>query len=372
MFENLTLQSSSCLARLETLEEEVLAGPGNMPSSNDSRLSLVSIDTTSSTTSSARSTRDSIMELYERSSYYLKILEPRQGSFKDASEFPESSTDINSAVNGLEQLISQETNDSGVSNEDNIPADSMAPVDISYYVKHDIHSDETFAKEWGGAENLRQLLHTDSDPNMRRKYLCVLLKDQGDEDIANLASSSDNILPFLHLLRNTWTKSYDAGTDWQELSAEDDPNTPRIKLYAQPTRNLAAMRTEDYEFWKDALDEHNTEQASHLIVVHRSVKFAAICVRSSPAFSAEIWPRKPYEYVSCKEGQVWLHATLVLQGNTHESQVFNVYDTEIVVGGEFWQAKHVEIKEKPLADKSGLIRPCCFQRIPFLSLQRIP
>ena len=304
MFEDLTSKSDKCLARLETLEDEVLAGPSSMPSSSSSRLSLVSINTTSSTTSSARSTRDSILELYERNSYYQQILEPREGAFQDAPEFQKSSNDNTAAVSGLEQLLNQETKNSGVSDEDIILTDTMTPVDMSYYVKHDLHSDETHAKAWGGAENLRRLLRTDPDPTMRRAYLRVLLRDQGDEDVADLASTSDNILPFLHFLRDTGIDSHDAGTDWLDPSAGDDSETPRMRLYAQTTRNLAAMRTEDYEFWKDALDEHNTEQASHLIVVHKSVKFAAICIKSSPAFSAEIWPRQPYEYLACEEGQV--------------------------------------------------------------------
>lgn len=62
---------------------------------------------------------------------------------------------------------------------------------------------------------------------------------------------------------------------------------------------------------------------------------------------------------------------LICRTSAYGSQIFNIYDTKEIAGHEFWHAKHVEVTEKPKANKSGWIRPRCFEKLPFLNLERM-
>ena len=294
MFDELTTRSNKCLAHLEVLEEAVLTEKSEQEPTSNNRISLVSIDTTSSTTSSARSTRDSIWELYERNSYHQRILAPRESPFQEVPEVRTGSTTVASAASNLEQLLSHELSKSG---KVSISAKTLAPVDMSYYYQSEIPPDEI-------VENARHLLQTEHDLNSQRFNVSLLLRSQGDGDLAQLVYSSENILPYIQFLRDTRGELHDTDPESQEACAQEDQKSPKVQLFTQTTKRQAAMRVKDYEFWKDALDEDNTDHASHLIVVHKSVKFAAICIKKSPAFSVDMGPEQYFEYLSCEEGQV--------------------------------------------------------------------
>lgn len=292
MIEKLTIQSNKCLHHLEVFEEDVLTRKNEKEPTNSSRVSLVSINTTSSTTSSARSTRDSILELYERDSYYQQILAPRESSFQEAPEFQRRSAGVASFAANLEQLLSHEIGKSGDPSELSTTDTTMAPVDLSYYVQPNCRMDESVQK-------VQRLLQTDLDPSNERFHLQFLLRSLGDGDLADLVYADKDFVTSSQLLR------YTLGVpDSQMFLSTELRRSSGVQLLSQTTKRLTVMRAEDYEFWEDILDEHNTDHASHLVVVHGSVKFAAICLRKSPAFSTTMKPPNQYDFSSCEEGQV--------------------------------------------------------------------
>ena len=306
MFDELTLRSDKCLAHLEELADDVLAATSEREYSNNSRLSLVSLNSTSSSISSARSTRDSILELYARTSYLQQILVPRENSFQEAPEFQGGTTDMPLAASGLEELVSHEMSKTGMSCEMGTSVGTMGPVGMSYGIRPNTRSDES---QRDSIDSIRELWQIDPTSDNRRLHIYTLLRNQGDRDLAELAYASDDPLYLLPLLHYIDADSNDIDVGFQAPLSKDGQQIghkpPRLQVEDPRTKKLAVIREEDY---KSNKGEPNTYHAVHLIVITKSIHFAAICLRKSPAISVKLKRQKPFEYFSsCEEDQVSHH-----------------------------------------------------------------
>ena len=113
MMDTLTSKSDKCLDNLEALEEKMLMNFHTTETITGSRWSVSSIDTKASSASCSRSTRDSILDLFERTSYYQKILEPRTPITSNSLEHHEDAASPNAEdyLAQLKELMDADSNE---------------------------------------------------------------------------------------------------------------------------------------------------------------------------------------------------------------------------------------------------------------------
>lgn len=90
----LSSQSDACVQRLESLEEDMAIGPEY----DDDELSPAASIKSFETSNTVRTTRDSILSLYEHTPYAKKLWSTSESSFTTAQEAQDSDTKVSEIV----------------------------------------------------------------------------------------------------------------------------------------------------------------------------------------------------------------------------------------------------------------------------------